>query len=135
MNPVLETEFEAELEQQWYTLEEKARNQMFDEKLVKDWVFTTTAFEKGFKGNPHLLSMEGRFSSKPYFYDLLSQPNSAVWARVKQLRNRSINLQYIDFENERPRRLGIAGAKRKSVWVNAATAEPFFTDEDRNIIY
>jgi len=26
LNPVEETEFEAELEQQWYTLEEKARN-------------------------------------------------------------------------------------------------------------
>ena len=36
LNPVLETEFEAELEQQWYTLEEKARNQMFDENSPEE---------------------------------------------------------------------------------------------------
>ena len=36
LNPVLETEFEAELEQQWYTLEEKARNQMFDKSSPEE---------------------------------------------------------------------------------------------------
>lgn len=36
LNPVLETEFEAELEQQWYTFEEKARNMMFDENSPEE---------------------------------------------------------------------------------------------------
>ena len=36
LNPVIETEFETELEQQSYTLEEKARNQMFDENSPEE---------------------------------------------------------------------------------------------------
>ena len=110
-------------------------NQVTTWRDVRDWMFTSPAFDQAFRAQ--LTRPEDRFAAKAYLYSLIEhKPGGPVMAHLRRLHLKQVRPQHLTARAggpaARPKRVreGCLSSlhSAKKVWVSEKTGLPFYTD-------